>query len=364
MSTLSIPAAGLEDTSAASMPLYTIDPLSDSRWDDFVANDPRASVFHQRGWLKALASTYSYEPVVLTSAPAGQRLTDGIVFCQVKSWITGSRLVSLPFTDHCEPLLKESSDSFQLAEWMHTERSRHHWKYVELRPLSWGENSTYPLVASQSFWFHTLDLVPSLERIFGALHKNSMQRRIRRAERELLSYETGCSEQLLNDFYSLLLITRRRHQLLPQPHTWFRNLIASLGQNVQLRVARKDGIPVAAIMTLRHRTTVVYKYGCSNERFHHLAAMPFLFWKLIEESKSAGAEQIDFGRTDLDNDGLIAFKDRFGTARKRLTYLRYPESAKEKGVMASDLPAVRRLLSVLPDVFLPWAGRLVYRHIG
>jgi len=74
----------------------------------------------------------------------------------------------------------------------------------------------------------------------------------------------------------------------------------------------------------------VYKYGCSDEKFHHLAGMPFLFWKLIEESKALGAEQIDFGRTDMDNDGLVEFKDRFGTTRQRLTYYRYPETSREQ----------------------------------
>jgi hypothetical protein len=92
--------------------------------------------------------------------------------------------------------------------------------------------------------------------------------------------------------------------------------------------------------------------------------MPFLFWKLIEESKAEGAEQIDFGRTDLDNQGLIEFKDRFGTRRTRLTYLRYPESARDESVVASYLPAMRRLFSVLPDALSSTAGGLLYRHIG
>jgi len=364
MATLSTWAGFLERTATASMQIYTIDPLSDSRWDELVAVHPKASVFHHKGWLKALAGTYGYRPMVLTSTPAGQRLRDGIAFCQVKSWITGSRLVSLPFADHCEPLLNEIGDAFELTEWMRAGCRRHGWKYVELRPLSWGAGANYPLAASRSYWFHSLDLTPSLEQIFCQFHKNSAQRRIRRAEREQLSYETGRSEPLLDAFYRLLLITRRRHQLLPQPRAWFRNLIACMGQDLQIGLARKDGVPVAAMLTLRHRATVVYKYGCSDERFHHLAAMPFLFWKLIEESKAAGAEQIDFGRSDLDNAGLTVFKDRFGAIRRRLTYFRCPESAQEKGIMASGLPAFRRLLPVLPDVLLPWAGSLVYRHIG
>ena len=84
----------------------------------------------------------------------------------------------------------------------------------------------------------------------------------------------------------------------------------------------------------------------------------------IYASKAEGAEQIDFGRTDLDNQGLIEFKDRFGTRRTRLTYLRYPESARDESVVASYLPAMRRLFSVLPDALSSTAGGLLYRHIG
>jgi CelD/BcsL family acetyltransferase involved in cellulose biosynthesis len=346
------------------MQLYTIDPMLDSRWDDLVASHPRASVFHHTGWLKALVMTYGYRPMVLTSTPHGKPLSDGIAFCEVKSWITGNRLISLPFADHSEPLLDENEDSFDLKEWMRTGCRQHNWQYIELRPLSTEMHSSCPLVPGRSFWFHTLDLTRSLELIFNDLHKNCIQRRIRRAERELLSYERGCSEQLLNEFYRLLMITKRRHYLLPQPRAWFRNLIAYMSPNVEIRVARKDGIAIAAILTLCHGRTVVYKYGCSDERFHHLGCMPFLFWKLIEESKIAGAEQIDFGRTELNNDGLIEFKDRFGTSRRRITYLRYPESAREKDVVASYLPAVRSLFSVLPDALSSRAGGLVYRHIG
>jgi CelD/BcsL family acetyltransferase involved in cellulose biosynthesis len=344
--------------------LYTLDPMLDGRWDDLAASHPKASVFHQQGWLTALARSYGYRPVVLTSTPPGKKLSDGIVFCEVKSWITGRRLVSLPFADHAELLLNESGGSLDLAEWMRTESRQHGWKYIEIRPLSGEMHSRRPLVASQSYWLHSLDLSASLEQIFRNLHKNCIQRRIRRAEREQLSYEKGCSEELLDDFYRLLMITRRRHHLLPQPRAWFRNLVACMSPNVEIRLARKDGIPIAAILTLSHRRTVVFKYGCSDQQFHYLGGMPFLFWKLIEEARNEGAEQIDFGRTDLENDGLIKFKDRLGTFRRRLSYFRYPEGMKKGEAIASDMHATRRLFSVLPDSLSSRAGQLVYRHIG
>jgi hypothetical protein len=92
--------------------------------------------------------------------------------------------------------------------------------------------------------------------------------------------------------------------------------------------------------------------------------MPFLFWKLVEESKGSGAEKIDFGRTDLENQGLIAFKDRLGTRRKLLTYYRYAKTRRRELASLRDSRAIRQLFSVLPETVSSAAGRMLYRHLG
>jgi CelD/BcsL family acetyltransferase involved in cellulose biosynthesis len=343
--------------------VHVLDPLVDDRWDDLVVRHPGAAAFHQRGWLEALARTYGYEPLVLTSAPAGERLKDGVVLCRVSSWLTGVRLVSLPFADHCEPLLSEH-EFLEFENWLRTECDRQHWKYIELRPLSLLCDGGHGLQPSRSYCFHELDIRMSLEQIFRGFHKDSIQRKIRRAEKEGLSYEAGRSKQLLDEFYRLVLITRRRHRLLPQPRAWFRNLVECMGDKIHVRVARKDGTPISAMLTLRHRSSVIYKYGCSDERFHNLGGMPFLFWKLIEASKASGAEKIDFGRSDLENEGLMTFKDKFGATRKLLTYYRYPYTEKAKMPMSRGAETARQFLSLLPDAVCCQAGRLLYRHMG
>lgn len=340
-----------------------IDPLTDSRWETFAATHPKASIFHQMGWLRALAATYDYKPIVVTDASPGEKLRSAIPFCKVESWITGKRLVSLPFADHCAPLLQEGEHTASLVNWLCAERDLRSWKYVELRPLEWTAGSMPPLVASSSFWLHTLDLTSPLQDIFRRLDKDSVQRRIKRAEREKLAYEKGRSERILDDFYRLLLKTRRRHQLLPQPRAWFRNLAENFEDSLEVRIARKSNIAIAALLTLRFRGTVVYKYGCSDERYNHLAGTPWLFWKLIEESKEEGTELLDFGRTDLGHDSLRRFKDQFGTLSQQITYLRYPpEGAKPMNV--ANLSRLRRVFSLMPDALLSAAGRLAYRHIG
>lgn len=346
------------------MELYSLDPLVDSRWEDLVASHPQASAFHQPGWLKSLAQTYGYRTIALTSSRPGEQLSDGFVFCEVRSWITGSRLVSLPFTDHTELLLNERSDLLQFVDWIRKACHEHGWRYIELRPLSEGLFAAQRLINSQSFWIHSLDLTLPVEQLFRRLHRSCLQRRIRHAERQQLSYVKSSSDELLDDFYDLLMMTRRRYRLLPQPRIWFRNLMNCMGENAEIRMVRKDQKALAAVLTLRHGGTVVYKYGCSDDAFHHLGGMPLLFWRLIEESKAAGADVIDFGRTDMDNPGLIRFKDRFGTTRRQLNYLRYTERESERATAHPELLGARALCSALPDALSATAGHLVYRHIG
>jgi CelD/BcsL family acetyltransferase involved in cellulose biosynthesis len=344
--------------------ICVIDPLTDPRWDDLVACHPKASVFHHRAWLQALTSTYGYQPFALTSAKPGEPLEDGIVFCRVASWITGTRSVSLPFADHCEPLVRSAGDLNEFISWLQVECDRQRWGYVELRPLSERVDwASYP-EGAESYCLHTLDLTPALDDIFKGLHKDSIQRKIRRAEREQLSYEMGRSEKLASQFYQLLLKTRRRHHLVPQPRIWFRNLMRFMGDRMEVRVAGKDGTPVAALLTLRHGSSVVYKYGCSDERHHTLGGMPFLFWKLIAESKESGLTEVDFGRSSINQLGLTTFKDRFGTTRKPLPYFRYSPSGQQRSSGLGNSRAMRKVFSILPAAVLPAVGRMLYRHMG
>jgi len=79
---------------------------------------------------------------------------------------------------------------------------------------------------------------------------------------------------------------------------WLADAIAS-GDALQIRVACKENVPVAAILTIRHKNTITYKYGCSDARFHNLGGTHLLFWKTIEEAKAAGLQFFDLGRTGM-----------------------------------------------------------------
>src|SRR5712692_117381 len=181
--------------------IYSIDPLRDPRWAELSEHHPRASVFHTPGWLEALRRTYGYEPVAYTTAPPGTDLTNGVVLCRVRSLITGRRLVSLPFSDHCEPLTERPEDLKSLLHFLESKRTEEGWKYIEIRPRTGVDAAPLGMAPALRYSFHTIDLGPELGQLFRRFHKDSTQRKIRRAEREGLTYEEGRGEALLDKFY-------------------------------------------------------------------------------------------------------------------------------------------------------------------
>jgi hypothetical protein len=308
----------------------------------------------------ALRQTYDYDPVAITSSSPSQSLTDGIVFCRIKSWFTGKRLVSLPFSDHCEPLVGAGDDLRDLVNIDGLDQFR----YVELRPTGPSPTVTRAYGGFQEadlFWLHRLDLSPSEGEIFHRFHPDCVRRKIRKAERESVVYHEGNTPELLESFYRLLLRTRRRHHLPPQPKAWFRNLSKFLGDSIKIRVASRNGQSIASILTFSYNNKLMYKYGCSDERYHRFGGIQLLLWRSIQEAKEKNYSEFDLGRCALDNLGLRTFKDRWGASRSKLTYWRC-----RSGNFSADrqLKIAQKFFRICPPSFLQVAGRSLYRHIG
>jgi lipid II:glycine glycyltransferase (peptidoglycan interpeptide bridge formation enzyme) len=138
----------------------------------------------------------------------------------------------------------------------------------------------------------------------------------------------------------------------------------SMGDKLTIRLARKENQPVASIVTITHKDSIVYKYGCSDATFNNLGGMQGLFWRTIQQGKALGLSELDLGRSSLDNQGLVTFKDRWGAKRSTLTYYRYPASLHENGLGGWKLQVITQVSDHLPKAVMMGLGRLLYKHIG
>lgn len=349
------------------MPVSELDPLTDPRWPELVSRHPDSTIFHTREWLSSLKRTYGYQPVAFTITSNPRELNDAIVFCKVQSALTGKRLVSLPFSDHCQPLANAGQVA-QILHYLQAISRSEGWKYIELRPLTGSAFSIAENVfEAKRFRFETIDLREELPVLYRNMHESCIRRKIKRADKEKLDYQSGSTDDLLRDFRHLFLLTRRRHRLPPPPASWVRNLTRAFSDKLKIHMMRKDGVPAASILTITHKQTIVYKYGCSDSAFSNLGGTPALFWKVIQQAKEDGLVEFDLGRSDYDDEGLVSFKQHLGASTTDLTYFRNiaapkSETAPRKFSGLSSL--IGPIFSKLPHPFLEGIGNVLYRHIG
>ncbi|HTQ95864.1 MAG TPA: GNAT family N-acetyltransferase, partial [Candidatus Acidoferrum sp.] len=186
---------------------------------------------------------------------------------------------------------------------------------------------------------------------------------------EGLRYECGTTKNLLESFYKLMVLTRRRHGVPPQPKHWFRILVEEFGDNLQIRAAFQGSKPVAATMTIRYKDKLMYKYGGSDVLFNKLGGMHLLYWSAIQDAKEWGLRFFDLGRTDTHQHGLATFKRRWGATETSISYLRYTEGGNPGPTYG---PSPQKLGTRLgqfvfrhtPTRLLPTLGNLLYRHFG
>lgn len=343
--------------------IEVIAPLGDPRWSGFVDLHPKASIFHTREWIAALKNTYGYSPFAIARISQGGEIRAAIPVCAVESWLTGKRLISLPFADHCEPLVDSSSEMLNLVAALEVIGREGKYNYVELRPLNdsfEAEDSGLHVCESASFSHHLVDLRPDIQELFGHLHPSCVRRKIRRAEQQRLTYESGRSEDMVQRFYRLMVMTRRRHNLFPQPIVWFQNLAREFGERFTVHLARKSNDTVAGIITIQHGDKLVYKYGASDETRHALGGMPFLFWNAMLQGKFAGATEFDLGRTDNENRSLGTFKERLGAESRQLKYFCVPPNLRRNSQFR--VRGFVRFFTHLPSPLCCAAGKLLYKH--
>jgi CelD/BcsL family acetyltransferase involved in cellulose biosynthesis len=130
-------------------------------------------------------------------------------------------------------------------------------------------------------------------------------------------------------------------------------------------LARLEGTVLAACVFLIHRHTVYYKFGASDEA--HLSHRPNhgIMWDVIRWASAQGYATLDFGRSDLDGEGLIRFKRGWGTVETDLTYVRLGSTGKQSaepggGMLARAKPFLQRM----PVPLLKMIGNVLYEHVG
>ncbi len=342
--------------------LCRTNPLEDPAWDDLVMSHPDYNFFSGSAWARVLCDTYGHRPCYLV-ARDGKRLAGMLPVMEVRSGLTGTRGVSLPFTDECPPLTSDSVSTGTLLAQLTEYGQGRGWKYWECR----GVRDLPPgTPVARTYYGHVLDLSVGEARLFDRF-KTTVRTAIRKAEQAGVQVETSRTWDALRTFYALHCQTRRKHGLPPQSLRFFRKihehvLARNLGTVV---IARYQQRPIAAAVFFRLGTKVIYKFGASDESAQDLRGNNLVMWHAIQWYARGGCASFHFGRTDAGADGLRRFKLGWGAREEVIPYAKFDCRAGAFVTEAEEPPGWKNaVLKRLPVFLLRALGELLYRHVA
>jgi CelD/BcsL family acetyltransferase involved in cellulose biosynthesis len=333
--------------------------LDDERWLAFLSTRPEATAFHQPAWSQLLADVYGYRSRVLALFEPGGEVAAGLPLLEVRSRLTGHRLVTLPFTDHCPVLARAKADLGRLAaslvEWREAVAAPALIIHAAL-PEAPGVRLTDVGVR------HVLSLNGGRDVVLSSLKGGRAIGGARKAEREGVRVVVGSTHEDLEEFYRLHVQTRRRLGVPTQPRRFFKALwerILSHGHGFTV-TALYQGRAIAATVLLASAGSLVYKYSASDAAYWRLRPNNLIVWTAIELALERGCSYFDFGRSGYADAGLRDFKSRWGAAEEPLVYSRLGAGRAQAGGRLGTVlgTVIRRSPPALGQAI----GELLYGH--
>src|SRR3989339_892294 len=351
-------------------PITTIDPLHDERWDEFVENHPFGWLCHLSGWKKVLDKSFRHMQGHYIVLMQDGEIQAGLPLFEVRSWILGNRLVSIPFATLCDPLVSTHEDMDKLFN-----RALDLSKELGISSIEIRTMLTEPYIQddrlsfSPFFKHHFIPLDRPPEVLNKSFHRTCVRQRITRASQSGIEISQGITTSDVDAFYELYITTRKRLGVPPQPRAFIQAIWDTFypQKRVSLLLAKKDGLLIGSLMLLKYKSRVSAEFAVWNEKYIKISPIHGLFWEAIQAAYREGFAIFDFGRTAPDNHTLMDFKNRWGTQVIDLPFLYYPKNRNARAMTSETFfgrKIVRDVCRYAPHPIFKGVGKFLYNHMG
>jgi CelD/BcsL family acetyltransferase involved in cellulose biosynthesis len=336
-----------------------IDARDDELWRG-LARHRFGSLFSSPPWIDAVARTYGFKISALACAN-GSELEAAVLFSYVCD-VRGERVVCLPFSDYCDPLVEDTAVWDELITPILDLGVP-----VALRcfrnDLPASDNRF--TLEGRALW-HGIDLTRCEDDLWAGL-EGSARQNVRKAKRNGVTVRERRDVDAVRLFHSMHCHVRKsKHRLLAQPAAFFENLYEEFAPKDQLTIllAELDDAPIAGIFFLEWGDTLYYKYNASfDQRF---CPNDLLVWQGMLLGRRRGLAVLDFGLSKLEHPGLVRYKRKFASEERYIRLLQwqpevYADPRAEEATRTLD--RLTRLLTApeVPDDITRAAGDELYR---
>ncbi len=353
--------------------VLTANQLAD--WDVFVAAHPEGSIFHTSRWADVLERAFPHMKASFLAVrdPDSFSIIAGIPVFLVASPLLGRRLVSVPFSTWCSPLVSHRNQFGALLGKLESLRSEKGNTKLEIRCR--GRESCGNLPSEWKCtpkWLHhalNLEELSSPEALWSKLPRTALRQVIRKAEKSNVRVTVEAGVGSAKEFFEPLVDSRKRIGLPMIPLRYFESLVTSFTEaNVCFLHARKgERLLGSALLYFGNGICHYELIGEFSDR-KEAGTMQIITWNAIKLAIERGCTEFSFGRTSVTNRGLIDYKRRWQAVEEPLSVLAFGEKEGDEEA-ASCSPSRTRLwmekvFRIMPRRLYVIAGRFIYSHWG
>jgi len=349
--------------------LVSADPVYDGVWGE-LAEGPGGSVFSSPPWIRVLRETYGFSPGAIVALNREGRPLGGMPYCRVEDPIMGKRVVTLPFSDYCDPIGMDDDLWGGAATILGEDGCPVLIRCLRCQPPL--EITGLDFRVSRTALWHGIDLRWNREELWCGI-RDSARRAVEKARRAGVSISVETGSEAIDEFFRMHLgVRKHKYRLLAQPRSFFNNISRFFFETGRgfLLMARHGERAIAGVLILVWGDTLYYKFNASDPDYLDMRPNHLLIWEGILRAKRMGLRRWDFGLSDPDQPGLVRFKRHFGSFERKIRFLRHEPgdgSASDRiGEFREVLGTITDILTEpsVPDHVTERAGTLLYRYFA
>jgi len=346
------------DTRAQTLRVRPMEDADRQAWDVFVAACPEATFFHRAGWQRVVEVGLRHRTHFLLAERAG-RLEGVLPLAQVRSWLFGHTLISLPccvyggVAANSEEARRALTDeACRLAENLEVDA-------LEMRNLD----------AREPGWPRK-ELYVTFRKEISADSEENMKA-IPRKQRAMVrkGIKAGLAARQVDNLDAFFNIFAESVRNLGTPvfsRKYFQVLREEFGSDCEISVISHEGEDIAAVMSFYFRDQVLPYYGGSRPAARRLKGNDFMYWDLMRRAAERGVRIFDYGRSK-EGAGSYSFKKNWGFEPRPLHYEYHLVKASEMPEVNPNNPKYRYFIETWKRLPLPVAnafGPLLARNLG
>lgn len=283
---------------------------------EFVDAKPDATFFHQLAWRDAVENTFGHTPLYLMARREG-RVVGVLPLFQIESLIAGRMLVSMPYATYGGIIAEDSAACDAILTHAESLIESKGARLLELRSIRAVDRNASVHATHATF----VRPLPSDMREFETYLPRKARAAARKAaEQSALSVEFDAAR--LPDVWRLYARSMRRLGSPNYPLRFFEKIVSAARGRCIVQLVRCAGRPVAGLVSLLHRRTVMPYFVGLDERVEIYGLSHYLYRESMRWGVENGFATYDFGRSRIDNAGPFEFKRLCGFEPTLLEYQR------------------------------------------